>query len=219
MNLGTAILDLLFPPKCPYCQRILEQPRAPLCPDCQKKLPWLTGREGERGVDFTERCFSPLAYRDAVADAVRRYKFRLVRAYAVPFGAIMAQCLQDHLPEGADLITWCPLSKKRLRERGFDQAELLARVVGKACGVPVMGTLKKVKHTQPQSGLDEESARRANARGAYLVLPGCDLTGKRVVLVDDVVTSGATLSECAGLLRMAGAERVYGLTLALARWD
>ena len=82
-----------------------------------------------------------------------------------------------------------------------------------------MGTLKKVKHTQPQSGLDEESARRANARGAYLVLPGCDLTGKRVVLVDDVVTSGATLSECAGLLRMAGAERVYGLTLALARWD
>lgn len=219
MSLGTAILDLLFPPKCPYCQRILEQPRAPACPDCQKKLPWLTGRAGERKVDFTGGCFSPLAYRGLVPDAVRRYKFRPVRAYAAPFGAVMAQCLRDHLPGEADLITWCPLSKKRLRERGFDQAELLAGEVGKACAVPVMGTLKKVKHTDPQSDLEEDSARRANARGAYFVLPNLDLNGQRIVLVDDVVTSGATMSECAGLLQMAGAKEVYGLTLAQARRD
>ena len=81
------------------------------------------------------------------------------------------------------------------------------------------GTLKKVRHTGPQSELEEESARRANARGAYVLMPKQDLAGKRVVLVDDVVTSGATMSECAGLLRMAGAEKVYGLTLAQARRD
>ncbi len=219
MNLGTAVLDLIFPPKCPYCRRVLEDPRAPLCPDCQKKLPWLTGRAGERKVDFTDGCFSPLAYRGAVPDAVRRYKFQPVRAYALPFGELMAQCLQDHLPEGADLVTWCPLSKKRLRSRGFDQAQLLARVVGKRRDIPVMGTLAKIRHTVPQSELEEESARRANARGAYVLMPERDLTGKRVVLVDDVVTSGATMSECAGLLGMAGAAKVYGLTLAQARRD
>ena len=219
MSMGTAILDLLFPPRCPYCQRILEKPREAVCPRCQGKLPWLKGKAGERRVDFTKNCFSPLAYRGAAAEAVRRYKFRPVRAYAAPFGEVMAQCLLDHLPEGADLVTWCPLSKKRRRERGFDQSELLARAVGKRLGLPVAGTLKKVKHTSPQSGLEEESARRANARGAYVVLPECGLRGRRVVLVDDVVTSGATLSECAGLLMMAGAEEVYGLTLAQARRD
>lgn len=219
MNLATMLLDLLFPPKCPYCQKILAEPRAPVCPRCQKTLPWLLGREGERRVDFTEGCFSPLAYRGLVPEAVQRYKFRPVRAYCVPFGAVMAQSLQDYLPERADLITWCPLSRERLHERGFDQAELLAREVGKWLSLPVAGTLKKVKHTDPQSGLEEESARRANARGAYAVLPGMDLEGHIVVLVDDVVTSGATMSECAGLLRMAGAAKVYGLTLAQARRD
>ena len=76
-----------------------------------------------------------------------------------------------------------------------------------------------MKHTDPQSDLEEDSARRANARGAYFVLPNLDLNGQRIVLVDDVVTSGATMSECAGLLQMAGAKEVYGLTLAQARRD
>lgn len=219
MNLGTVLLDLLFPPKCPYCQKVLAEPRAPLCPQCQDKLPWLLGKMGERRVDFTDGCFSPLAYRGAVPDAVQRYKFRPVRAYCVPFGAVMAQNLQDHLPGKADLVTWCPLSKKRLHERGFDQAELLAREVGGRLSLPVVGTLKKVRHTSPQSELVEESARRANARGAYAALPEGNVKGRVVVLVDDVVTSGATMSECAGLLRMAGAAAVYGLTLAQARRD
>ena len=219
MNLGVAVLDLIFPPKCPYCRKILEDPRAPVCPSCQPGLPWLEGKAGERRVDFTEGCFSPLGYRGAVPEAARRYKFGRVRAYAAPFGAVMAQCLQDRLPEGADLITWCPLSKTRRRERGFDQAELLARAVGRALSIPAAGTLKKVKDTDPQSGLEEESARRANARGAYALLPGISLAGKTVVLTDDVVTSGATMSECAGVLLMAGAGAVYGLTLAQARRD
>ena len=217
MTLWTAALDLFFPPKCPYCHKVLDDPRAPVCPGCQVRLPWLTGRAGEKRVDFTDGCFSPLAYGDRVREAVHRYKFQRVRACAVPFGAVMAQCLADHLPQGADLITWCPLHKKRLRERGFDQARLLAREVGRRLDVPVRGTLAKDRNTRPQSELEEESARRANALGAYSLLPGTDLTGKRVVLVDDVVTSGSTLSECAQLLRRAGAEAVYGLTLAQAR--
>lgn len=219
MRVWEKVLDLLFPPKCPYCQKILEDPRAAVCPECQPKLPWLEGKAGERRIDFADGCFSPLAYRDAVPGAVHRYKFSRVRALGKPLAALMAQCLSDRLPEGADLITWAPLSRKRLRERGFDQAELLAREVGRLLSIPAAPALKKTRNTGPQSELEEESARRANARGAYALLPGADLTGRRVVLVDDVVTSGATLSECAALLRQAGAEEVYCLTLARARED
>ncbi len=149
--------------------------------------------------------------------AVHRYKFSRVRALGKPFAALMTQCLSDRLPERADLLCWAPLSKKRLRERGFDQAELLAREVGRLLSVPAVPTLEKTRNTSPQSELEEASARRANAQGAYSLLPGAGLIGRRVVLVDDVVTSGATLSACAALLCQAGAERVYCLTLAQAR--
>lgn len=217
MKLHTALLDLFFPPKCPYCQHILDVPRAPVCPDCQPKLPWLVGDRGERDVEHLQSCFSPLAYHKAVPDAIHRYKFQRIRAYSQPFGTLMAQCLQDHLPQGADLITWCPLSRRRLRERGFDQAELLARAVGKQLGIPVQSTLKKIRNTTAQSGLEGDSARQANAMGAYQPIKDMDLTGKRVVLVDDVVTSGATMSECASQLLNVGASVVYGLTIAQAR--
>lgn len=217
MSVREKVLDLLFPPKCPYCRKILDEPRAPVCPDCRPKLPWLEGMAGERKVDFADGCFSPLAYREAVPGAVRRYKFGRVRALGKPFAALMAQCLRGRLPGGADLITWAPLSKKRLRERGFDQAELLAREVGRLLSVPAAPALEKTRNTNPQSELEEESARRANARGAYALLPGIDLSGKRVVLADDVVTSGSTLGECAALLRQAGAAEVWCLTLAQAR--
>ena len=125
MNLRTAALDLLFPPKCPFCQRVLDEPRAPVCPVCREKLPWLTGERAERRVDFADGCVSPLAYRDGVPEAVHRYKFSRVQAYGTPFGVLVAQCLRDHWRERPDGITWAPLSKKRLRQRGFDQAELL----------------------------------------------------------------------------------------------
>ena len=215
MSVREKVLDLVFPPKCPFCQRILEDPRASACPECVPELPW---REGEgRSVEFADGCFSPLAYRDAVSDAVRRYKFGRVRALAEPFAELMARCLDGCLERRPDLICWAPLSKQRLRERGFDQAELLAREVGRRLSVPVRPVLRKTRHTVPQSELEDMSARRANAQGAYALLPGADLAGKRVVLVDDVVTSGSTLSVCAALLRQGGAESVYCLTLAQAR--
>ena len=219
MRVREKVLDLLFPPKCPYCQKVLDEPRAAVCPECQPELPWLEGKAGERRIDFADGCFSPLAYRDAVPGAVHRYKFSRVRALGKPLAALMAQCLSGRLPQGADLITWAPLSGKRLRERGFNQAELLAREVGRLLSIPAAPALEKTRNTGPQSELEEESARRANARGAYALLPGADLTGKRVVLVDDVVTSGSTLSECAALLRQGGAAEVYCLTLARARRD
>ena len=213
----TALLDLLFPPKCPFCQRVLDDPRAPVCPNCQPRLPWLEGPAGEQKVEFADGCFAPLAYRDRVVEAIHRYKFQQVRAYGEPLGRLMGQCLLDRRPQGADVITWAPLSRKRLRKRGFDQAELLAGAVSGETGIPLLPLLKKRRDTPAQSGLDGTSARRANALGAYELAPGAEVAGKRVVLVDDVVTSGATLGECARILRQGGAEEVVCLTLARAR--
>lgn len=216
MNGREHLLDLLFPRKCPFCRAILADPNAPLCSNCQPRLPWQTGKAAERKVDFTDGCLSPLGYRDSVPEAIRRYKFSGVRAYARPFGLLMAQCAADHTLE-VDCVTWVPLSAKRLRRRGYDQAELLARGVGERLGLPVQPLLQKIRDTQAQSDLETEGARRANALGAYVVLPGAGMEGKRILLVDDVVTSGATLSECARMLRQAGAVKIYGLTLARAR--
>ena len=97
MNLWESFLDLLFPPKCPFCQKILDDPRAPVCPECQGKLPWLLGEDALRAVEGTAGCLSPLAYRDGVPEAVRRYKFPGNPSYGKPFGLLMAQCAQDSL--------------------------------------------------------------------------------------------------------------------------
>jgi ComF family protein len=210
-------LDLLFPPKCPFCCAILDDPRAPLCTKCQPDLPWLVGADAYRQVDFTDGCFSPLAYRKTVPEAVHRYKFSGVRAYSVPFAHLLAQCVQDHLLERPDALTWAPLSAKRLRQRGFDQAERLAHHMGKELSLPVTRTLKKPRHTDPQSHLTEVAERRANALGAYALCPNARISGRKLLLVDDVVTSGSTLSECARLLRQSGAQRVWCVTLAQAR--
>ncbi len=208
------LLDLIYPPKCPFCGRILERGEEGLCLRCQGSLPW-TG-ETAPTVDFCDEALAPLWYRDGARRAVHRYKFNFGRGHSRLMGELMAQCLHDRWGEPLDVIVWVPLSPKHRRRRGYDQAELLARRVGELTGLPVECALEKVRETATQSRIGKDSARRANVLGAYQVKEGAALTGKRVVLVDDVVTSGATLSECASCLRMAGAESVVALTFARA---
>ena len=215
MKLPQTILNLIYPPKCPFCGRILERGEEELCSRCQRKLPWTTGQNDP--VDFCDVSLSPLRYQDGVREAVHRYKFRYGRMHSRFLGTLMEQCLHDRWSEPVDLIVWVPLSKKHRRKRGYDQAELLALRVSELSGIPVLGALEKIRDTETQSRIEKPSERRANVLGAYRVKAGVELTGKRVVLVDDVVTSGATLSECASCLRMAGAESVVALTFACAR--
>lgn len=207
------LLDLLFPPKCPFCGAFLEKGEQ-LCPTCQKELPRLTGNAGEGKVEFAKVCVSALRYEGTVRKAIHRYKFSGVRAYSKTFGVLAAQAVTEH-GLTADLVSWPSVSKKRLRERGYDQGELLAREVGKVLGVPVVRTVDKF-HRPAQSGIEGEAERRANLLGAYTAVRSEDLKGKTVLLVDDVVTSGATLSECAKTLLLAGAGEVFCATLARA---
>lgn len=127
----------------------------------------------------------------------------------------MAQCARDQGVE-AELVTWAPLSKKRRRKRGFDQGNCWPGPWGNAWRSLCSLCWKRAGMTVPQSSLPDGAARRANALGAYSLLPGGRIEGGRVLLVDDVVTSGATLSECARLLCQGGAKQVLCLTLAQA---
>ena len=207
------VLDLLFPPKCPFCGRLLEKGEL-LCPDCQRGLPWLEGRAGETEVELTAGCVSALRYEDKVRSAIHGYKFDGRSARSVAFGALTAQAVGDH-GITADLVSWPSLSKKRLRQRGYDQAELLAREVGRRLGLSVLRTVDK-RERPAQSGIQGEAARRANLLGAYVPVEPGNFEGRIILLVDDVVTSGATLAECAKTLRLAGAERIFCATLAKA---
>lgn len=210
------LLSLIYPERCPFCGRVLNPGEEGLCFPCQKSLPWTDGA-AVRHIGGCDAALAPLWYRDGVRQGVHRYKFQFGRSHSRLFGHLMAQCLQDHLHHPVDLITWVPLSKKRLRERGYDQAELLARQVAAETGLPAVSTLVKTRNTKTQSRLSQPQSRQDNVAGAYLCRPEAELAGKRVVLVDDVATSGATLSACAHCLRQAGAAWVAALTLARAQ--
>ena len=127
------LLDLLYPPKCPFCGRILERGEDGMCALCQRELPWTDGPGTP--ADCCDCCLAPLYYRDGKEDRVRsgvhRYKFKGGASHARLFGTLAAQCLADRWDEPVDLITWVPLHPEKKRRRGYDQAELLARRVGK----------------------------------------------------------------------------------------
>ena len=213
--MGSALLDLLFPPRCPFCRRLLTERHALLCPDCQRTLPWLEGDSARRTGEFFGVCVSPLAYRGPVREAVHRYKFSGSRSYARPFGQLMAQCVRDQLDGRFDCVTWAPLSARRLRQRGYDQARLLAESACRLWETKPLPLLRKTVHNPAQSGLKEAAARRANVLGVYEAVDPERISGHRILLVDDICTTGATLAECARVLREAGAADVVCAAAAL----
>lgn len=211
------LLDLLFPPKCVFCGKVLDAGEDGLCSRCQRELPWLTDGEAELTGEFFSLCAAPLRYQDKVRDSIRRYKFKGRRGYHKLYGHLVAQCVHDHLAGRYDLITWVPLSPQRKKERGYDQAFLLASAAALELGEVAVETLRKDRDNAAQSGLTEASQRRANVLGAYTPVDPELVAGRRVLIIDDVVTTGSTLSECARTLRTMGAADVVCAALARAR--
>ena len=211
MNIGKYLLDLLFPPKCPFCGCVLDRPG--ICDTCQAALPWIGGADAVRELPGGLRCAAPLWYRDLARKGLLRFKFQGGSAAAEPLGGLIAQCAAEELSGEFDTVTWVPVSRRRLRERGYDQAELLAQAAGRVWGVRPERLLEKVQDNPAQSGLESPEARRENVRNVYQALP--DATGKRVLLIDDICTTGATLIECAQVLTQAGAAGVVCAAAAL----
>ncbi len=226
----TAIADLLVPRRCGLCGAF----GAFLCPGCRAALPRITGPicascgDATAGGALCARCAAasngqPLL--DAVVaacrfegparDLVHRLKYERLSALAAPMGAVLAEAAAlGRLP---DLLVPVPLHPRRQRDRGFNQAAELAAAAGAVLGVGVAPRLlARVRPTAQQARQPNAAARAANVAGAFAVRPrgGPPLTGRSVALVDDVVTTGATVGACAAALRQAGTVEVMAWAFA-----
>lgn len=215
MKLLDAALDLLYPPKCPFCGKVQET--RGICPACRKALPWTEGDQGLKTLPGGTVCAAPLWYEGLAREGLLRFKFQGAAAAAEPLGELIAQCAAERFSGAFDVVTWVPVSRRRLRKRGYDQAQLLAESACRVWGVRPERLLRKTLDNPAQSGLSEAAARRANVLGVYEAADPEKLRGRRVLLVDDICTTGATLAECARTLRAAGAEQVACVTAALTR--
>ncbi|GAA0567086.1 ComF family protein [Caenispirillum bisanense] len=233
-RLARALLDLLLPPRCLSCGAVVSEPGA-LCPDCFAAVTFLgppvcacCGDPFELAMEEGALCAVCIAdpppfararaafrYDDGSRDLVLRFKHADRTDCAAPFARWMLRAGRE-LVRDADLIVPVPLHRLRLLRRRYNQAALLARALdrhGDRPGRYAPDLLLRARRTPPQEGLGR-SARRLNMRAAFAVADPARLEGRRVLVVDDVLTTGATVGECARVLLRAGAAAVDVLTLA-----
>ena len=161
-----------------------------------------------------DRVLSFSRYDGELRRLIHLLKYDRMRPLAEPLGERLGRL--DLGPGSADLVVAAPLHWRRRRERGFNQAELLARRAALAWGLPFDAKgLRRTKATPPQAGLTR-AERLVNVRGAFLAPRRVAIQGRRIVLIDDVMTTGATLDACARALKRAGAASVTAVTLARA---
>ena len=208
------MMSLLFPRKCILCRRLLRREELDLCGDCRRDVdPYASG---ERKFKFLDSMTAVWYYEENVRRSIVRYKFYGARYLAANFGRLIAmRVLQEELE--FDLITWVPVSRWRKFRRGFDQVELLARAGGRELGHGPVRCLRNIRNNKKQSTLRDAAERRANVLGVYRVTDPEPVANKKILLLDDVLTTGATAGECARVLLTAGAKEVHCAVLAAAR--
>ena len=166
------------------------------------------------GVSGFDAVYSYGSYEGSLRKLIQLFKYDRVRPLAAHFGKLMAIGLPRE--ERFDLIVPMPLHWRRRWSRGYNQAALLAREISKRWNTPARNVVRRARATRPQAGLTN-AKRRANVAGAFKMKPGVRLDGMRILLIDDVLTTGTTASACARVLKRAGARQVT--LLAVARTD
>lgn len=212
-GLWERVLFLLFPARCLWCGKAVE-PEGFFCVECrgEAEVPGVR-RFALQKSGKTLEVFAPAVYRGGYRETLHRYKFRGQKGLSGQLGRLMAGEALSLCGE-IDGVAYVPLSRKGRRARGYDQSRLLAKAAAGALGVPLAEVLEKSKENQCQHGLGR-SARMENVKGVYRAGP--EAKGRALLLVDDIVTTGATLCQCAEALYEAGAVKVYGLCAASAQ--
>lgn len=210
-----ALLALLYPPRCMFCgKRVSSELQA--CPDCEKEVfpdPVFFQLPMHRQVVYG---MAPGTYQGGLRRALIQFKFYGRREYAPYFADKMAEAVQKSgFLDRVSVVTDVPLSRKRLLSRGYNQSALLAKSIAKKLGLPYEETLEKIRDNLPQHQLGVED-RRKNVRQVYHLRDRASVDGKRYLLVDDIVTTGETLSECTRTLFSGGAAGVVCLAAAKA---
>lgn len=232
------LTSLIYPATCPSCRRPIEPSKGGtvICADCAGKIkknapPFChsCGRQLEkrsfakavcrsclRKTLHFDRAFSPCIYDGVTKDLIHKFKYSRKEHLGEPLSNIMIEFIKEYrLPvEFVDCVIPVPLSGARIREREFNQSQVLAHRIASAFGKPlVTGCLRRHRHTQRQTDTRTEE-RFANVAGSFSVTDAGAVAGKNILLVDDVLTTGATSSEAAATLKKAGAQIVFVLTIA-----
>jgi competence protein ComFC len=231
-----AIASLFYPPNCGACGAAISNTEY-LCPSCHDKAkrivppfcakcsePFAGAIEGEftcancahRKLKF-DAAISAYRSRGVVRFVIVQFKYNRQLHLRHPIAGWLAEAMMDARLRNRtfDLIVPVPLHPARLRERGFNQADLLARMLAQKIGVPVFAALERVRYTTTQTAFDRID-RMENLHNAFRLRKKVTVRELRVLLVDDILTTGSTLSECARVLREAGARSVYAVTAARA---
>lgn len=211
------IFQFLFPPKCVLCKKVLSNDETDLCQSCRLEQPIFPGSKIK--VSFLAQWTGVWYYKENVRASILRYKFCGRRSYADSYGRLLAAKLKKEGWDNTDLLSWIPLSRQRKRSRGYDQCQLLAGAVAKELGMQEVAVVRKIRNTKPQSTMGSAAHRRANILGAYEVIDPALVRGKRILLLDDIITTGTTASECAKTLLTAGAKEVKLAALAVASFE
>ncbi len=211
---GTYCLDLFFPPRCVFCGKIVA-PGTKVCESCAAEIS-AAGTMHFLEISVAGKavpCVYLYRYHGKVRESILRYKFSGEKQSSGFYAQQLAAAAARTVPAlRADLVTSVPLGKDRLKERGYDQSELVGRRFAKALGLPYAPCLRKTRQNRVQHMLSL-GERRKNVKGAY-ALGDFDIAGKRIFLLDDIVTSGSTFAECCGLLLAGGAAGVVCVAIA-----
>lgn len=194
------------------CRRLLKKEETDLCTNCRKHVPEFSSVK--RSIPHVARWTALWYYKDTVRKSILRFKFSNAQHYALSYGRLLGMHILKAFPDGFDLVTWVPTGAKRIRKRGYDHARLMALAVADELGYEATPLLRKIRETPPQSSLTTYEERRRNVAGAYAVADPVLLKGKRILLLDDVITSGASCAECSKMLRLAGAKSVFCAAIA-----
>ena len=208
---------LLFPPKCLLCGKVLGRDELDLCKTCRIHGP--EHPDSKIKHPYLDSWLAMWYYEGDVRHSLLRYKFYGKRGFAKGYGRLLAMRLLREREGQYDLITWVPISRLRKLKRGYDQVELLARAIGRELGAEPVRCLRKCRHNPPQSGIKGKAERRANVLGVYEPVEPENFRGRRVLLLDDILTTGATMGECARVLLTAGATQIHAAAIAAARND
>lgn len=203
------LTKLLFPSRCPFCTKVIEQ-NSRSCKDCAKYLELAAHKQR---LPNNCECLSVFRHEGVWRNAVLNYKFRSNRQYYVQFSLILGDALErNYNTERFDFYTFVPMHKNKLRERGFNQVELLCKETARLTSACSKSVLKQTKINKTQHELNRED-RKANVKGIYSCTDERAVKDKNILLFDDIVTTGFTLSECSNILLKSGAKEVVCITL------
>ncbi len=195
------LVDLLAPRSCPGCDLVIDPGQIGFCDACEPLIERLDAKAGANAI---------YAYGGPMGDAIRRLKYEARTDHVVALGALLADACAD-LAGSIDVVVPIPLYPRRLRERGFNQAALLAHPVARRLSVPLdTRVLRRTRDTRAQAGLDAMT-RASNVKGCFVANR---VRGRRVLVIDDVRTTGTTFSEAFRALHESDARTVYGRALA-----